>query len=243
MATDLGELTALIDGLPEDLHRLAFTHTSWTDDRAESYERLEFLGDGVLGLAVAEELCRRHPHDDEGRLAKMRAHVVSRRSCAVVGRLLDLGARLERERSDRGVERAGLDTNRNVLANLCEATVGACFLAYGYAATAEAVVKAFQDVIDDAAAALERRGRGSRDDYKTELQERLARQGASVSYELVDAAGPPHRRRFVTAAVVDGATIGTGTGPSKKVAEQAAAREALGRLGEDDAPESSLRSG
>jgi ribonuclease-3 len=221
----LEDLGALIEALPDDLHRRVFTHTSWTEDRGESYERLEFLGDGVLGLAVAEELCRRFPDDDEGRLAKLRAHIVSRRSCAVVARLLDLGGALEREREARGLERAGLDTNRNVLAALCEAAIGACFLHHGYRATARAVIEAFEDRVTYADQAFV--------DHKTELQEQLARQGATVSYELVDAEGPAHRRRFTTAAVVDGQTLGVGTGPSKKVAEQAAAREALARLDPD----------
>src|ERR1700733_14529627 len=121
----MDELRALAKALPPELARRAFTHTSWTEDRAESYERLEFLGDGVLGLAVAEELCRRYPDAEEGRLAKLRAHVVSRRSCAVVARVLDLGAGLERERVRQNADGAGLDTNRNVLAALLEAVVGA----------------------------------------------------------------------------------------------------------------------
>jgi ribonuclease-3 len=216
------ELRELVAALPAELRRRAFTHTSWTEERAESYERLEFLGDGVLGLAVAEELCRRYPDYDEGRLAKLRAHIVSRRSCAVVARVLDLGAELEEARIRLGVERAHLDTNRNVLAELCEAAIGACFLGHGYERTAQAVVVAFEDRIRYADEAFV--------DHKTELQERLARQGASVSYVLDQTTGPAHRRRFTTSAVVDGTLLGTGTGPSKKASEQAAAREALQRL-------------
>src|SRR3954462_14804026 len=225
------DLGTLIAALPDDLRRRTFTHASWTEERAETYERLEFLGDGVLGLAVAEELLRRFPDDDEGRLAKLRAHVVSRRSCAVVARVLDLGALLERERELRGVDATRLGTNRNVLAELCEAAIGAVFLVHGYEVTAEAVIAAFGDRITYAAEAFV--------DHKTELQEQLARQGASVSYELVDAVGPPHRRRFTTAAVVDGARLGVGYGPSKKVAEQAAAREALARLAARGLPDPS----
>jgi ribonuclease-3 len=215
-------LGALIDALPDDLRRRAFTHASWGGDRAETYERLEFLGDGVLGLAVAEELCRRYPDADEGRLAKLRAHVVSRRSCAVVARLLDLGGRLEAERVRRGEESTGLDTNRNVLAELCEAAIGAAFLAVGYEETSRAVVASFDERITYASEGFV--------DHKTELQELLARQGASVSYPLVDTNGPAHRRRFTSAAVVAGESVGLGTGSSKKAAEQAAAREALQRL-------------
>jgi ribonuclease-3 len=218
----MDELRALVTALPPELARRAFTHSSWTEDRAESYERLEFLGDGVLGLAVAEELCRRFPGAEEGRLAKLRAHVVSRRSCAVVARVLDLGAGLERERERRQLESAGLGTNRNVLAALLEAVVGASFIAYGYERTASAVVDAFRERISYASETYV--------DHKTELQEQGARRGRSVSYELMDSEGPPHRRRFTTVALVDGVVLGTGSGPSKKMSEQAAAREALSRL-------------
>jgi ribonuclease III len=220
----MDELRALVSALPPEIARRAFTHASWTEDRAESYERLEFLGDGVLGLAVAEELCRRFPDAEEGRLAKLRAHVVSRRSCAVVARVLDLGADLERERERRQLESAGLGTNRNVLAALLEAVIGACFVAHGYERTASAVVDAFRERISYASETYV--------DHKTELQEQGARQGRSVSYELMESEGPPHRRRFTTVALVDGVVLGTGSGPSKKMSEQAAAREALGRLGE-----------
>jgi ribonuclease-3 len=221
----MDELRALVEALPPELSRRAFTHSSWTEDRAESYERLEFLGDGVLGLAVAEELCRRFPDAEEGRLAKLRAHVVSRRSCAVVARMLDLGADLERERERRQLESAGLGTNRNVLSALLEAIVGAAFVEFGYERTASAVVDAFRDRISYASETYV--------DHKTELQEQGARRGRSVSYALMDSEGPPHRRRFTTVALVDGVVLGTGSGPSKKISEQAAAREALARLDEE----------
>jgi ribonuclease-3 len=215
-------LRTLFSALPEELRRRALTHASWTEQRVRSYERLEFLGDGVLGLAVAEELCRLHPDADEGRLAKLRAHIVSRRSCAVVARMLDLGADLERERIAGGFEAAGLETNRNVLAALCEAAIGAVFTEHGYAATAAAVVDAFAGRIAYAEQGFV--------DHKTELQEELARQGSSVSYRLVQSSGPPHRRRFESEAVVGDTVLGSGSGSSKKASEQLAARDALTRL-------------
>jgi ribonuclease-3 len=218
----MDELRALVAALPPELAHRAFTHTSWTEDRAESYERLEFLGDGVLGLAVAEELCRRYPDAEEGRLAKLRAHVVSRRSCAVVARVLDLGSEFERERERRNADRAGLGTNRNVLAALLEAVIGAAFVEFGYDRTAAAVVDAFHERIAYASETYV--------DHKTELQEQGARQGRSVSYALMESTGPPHRRRFTTVALVGGVAYGTGSGPSKKASEQAAAREALARI-------------
>src|SRR5262245_65614131 len=86
-----GSLLALIQALPRERLSHAFTHASWAPSRADSYERLEFLGDSVLGLAIAEELYDRFPNEAEGRLAKIRAHVVSRHSCAIVGKKLGLG--------------------------------------------------------------------------------------------------------------------------------------------------------
>lgn len=220
-----GALLGLIRELPVERLRHAFTHASWSASRAESYERLEFLGDSVLGLAIAEELYERFPEHAEGRLAKIRAHVVSRQSCAVVGRRLGL--------SELFAEHAGavdpdelsrLAANRNVLAALVEACLGALYLEHGFEAIREPIVTAFRDRIDYA---LE-----GHVDFKTELQEELARRGLSVVYSVLDVEGPPHDRRFTCAATVGGDVRGTGHGASKKAAEQAAAREALEKLAE-----------
>ena len=214
-------LATLVERLPDELRRRAFTHSSWVDERVQSYERLEFLGDCVLGLAVAEELYRRAPGVDEGRLAQQRAYVVSRPSCALVARSLDLATAFEAERARRGAEMR-IEPSRNVLAALCESVIGAAFLHHGYRETADAVVEAFRERIEF--------GEQGFVDHKTELQERLARQGASVSYRLMEATGPAHRRSFTSAAVLGDAIIGTGEGPSKKASEQAAAEEALLRV-------------
>jgi ribonuclease-3 len=211
-------LAALLERLPEDLRRRAFTHSSWVGERVQSYERLEFLGDCVLGLAVAEELYRRAPDVDEGRLAQQRAYVVSRSSCALVARAVGLTEPFEQERARRGAE-SRIEPSRNVLAALCESVIGAAFLHFGYRETAVAVVEAFHERIEYAEQGFV--------DHKTELQERLARQGASVSYRLMESTGPAHRRSFTSAAMLDDAIIGTGEGPSKKASEQAAAQEAL----------------
>jgi ribonuclease III len=213
-------LATLVERLPDELRRRAFTHSSWVDERVQSYERLEFLGDCVLGLAVAEELYRRAPDVDEGRLAQQRAYVVSRSSCAIVARSLDLAAEFERERERLKATR--IEPSRNVLAALCESVIGAAFLHHGYRETADAVVEAFDERIEY--------GEEGFVDHKTELQERLARQGASVSYRLMETTGPAHRRTFTSAAVLGDAVIGTGEGPSKKASEQAAAQEALLRV-------------
>jgi ribonuclease III len=202
-----------------------FTHTSWAPDRASSYERLEFLGDSVLELAVARELYERYPDFTEGQLAKIRSHVVSRASCAVVSGELGLGDRMAERASDAVPqdELERLSTNRNVLAALLEAALGALFLEYGFERIEDAVVGAFADRIEYA--------RTTYVDHKTELQETLARLGHSVTYTVLDVEGPPHDRTFTCAAVIDGEETGVGKGPSKKAAEQEAAREALAKLG------------
>jgi ribonuclease-3 len=224
-ARTLGEL---IDALPPERAAAVFTHSSWAADRTASYERLEFLGDSVLELAIARTLYDRFPEFSEGRMAKVRSHVVSRASCAVVSRELALGNRL-REQEGLPVEEAGrLSRNRNVLAALLEAAIAAVYLEHGFEHVAPAVVAAFEPRIEYALT--------SHVDHKTELQETLARLGRSVSYTVLDVEGPPHDRSFTAAAIIDGEVAGTGTGRSKKDAEQAAAQEALARTaGEEEA--------
>jgi ribonuclease III len=206
-----------------------YTHTSWAAERASSYERLEFLGDSVLELAVARALFDRYPEFTEGRLAKVRSHVVSRQSCAVVARQLDLGRHL----LERGVEippdeLERLSRNRNVLAALLEAALAALFLEHGFERIEQPIVDAFEGRIEYALT--------GHVDFKTELQEALARRGQSVSYSVLDVQGPPHDRRFTCAATIDGEQLGAGSGASKKAAEQEAAKQALAALGiEEDA--------
>jgi ribonuclease-3 len=201
-----------------------YTHASWASDRASSYERLEFLGDSVLELAVARALYDRYPEFTEGRLAKIRSHVVSRQSCAVVARQLELGNRLlERGADIPADELERLSKNRNVLAALLEAALAALFLEHGFERIEQQIVAAFDPRIEYALT--------SHVDYKTELQEALARRGQAVSYAVLDVEGPPHDRRFTCSAVIDGDQVGVGTGESKKAAEQEAAKQALVSLG------------
>jgi ribonuclease III len=216
----LGEL---IDSLPPERAASAFTHASWAPERINSYERLEFLGDSVLELALADHLYTRFPDYDEGQMAKIRSHVVSRASCAIVARELDLGARLLAEPDAPSDELERLSRNRNVLAAVLEAALAALYLEYGFEPVAPAIVQAFEGRIDYALT--------NQVDHKTELQETLARRGRSVGYVLLNAEGPAHSRTFTSAAVIDGEEAGVGRGPSKKAAEQNAAREALLRLG------------
>jgi ribonuclease III len=179
----------------------------------------------VLELAVARALYDRFPEFSEGRLAKIRSHVVSRASCAEVARDLDLGRRLAEQAGSAiaADELERLTANRNVLAALLEAALAALFLEHGFEPIEEAIVGAFDERIDYAAT--------NHVDYKTELQEVLARRGRQVGYSVVEVDGPPHDRRFTCAAIIDGDQAGVGVGPSKKAAEQEAARQALAALG------------
>src|SRR6476659_7153647 len=144
-------LRALIDGLPEELRLLAFTHTSWVGRRDKSYERLEFLGDSVLGLVIAHHLYARFPESPEGDLAKVRAHVVSRASCAAVAVDLRLDDDVRARGAELGaarVEIEGLSRSPGVLAAITEAVVGAAYLDRGVDGVAEPVVDALSGGIE-----------------------------------------------------------------------------------------------
>jgi ribonuclease-3 len=177
----------------------------------------------VLELAIARTLYDRFPDFNEGQMAKLRSHVVSRASCAIVAEELGLGERLrESPTALPGEQLERLARNRNVLAALLEAALAAVYLEHGFEEVEHAVVEAFEALIQFALT--------NQVDHKTELQERLARSGHSVSYVLLDAEGPPHDRMFTAAAVIDGREAGVGRGSTKKDAEQIAAQEALAGL-------------
>ncbi len=214
----------MIATLPAERLENVFTHSSWAPDRASSYERLEFLGDSVLELAIARSLFDRYPDFSEGRLAKVRSHVVSRASCAVVARELELGDRLGEYAQDIPAEELDrLKLNRNVLAALLEAALAAIYLEHGFEVVEAPIVDAFTPRIEYALT--------THVDHKTELQEALARLGKSVTYTVLEVDGPPHDRRFTCAAVIDGEQAGVGVGRSKKAAEQEAASKALETIG------------
>jgi ribonuclease III len=219
------ELGQLIDSLPDELARKALTHSSWIDERADSYGRLAFLGDSVLGLGVASELFDRFGREDIGRLTKIQNQAVSGRACAEVAEALGLETRLHEAGADApesGIEVDVLLSSERAVSSIVEALIGACYIAYGYERTATAVVRAFGPQIDFAAE--------TSIDFKSELQELLAQRGSRVSYEVTEAAGPAHDRRFEVAARIDEEVAGTGSGRSKKAAEQAAAEQALERV-------------
>jgi ribonuclease-3 len=218
-------LRGLLDELPEEVGAPVFTHASWSDRRSESYERLAFLGDSVLALSVSAHLYPRlnAEHFGAGRLTKIRAQAVSGRSCRAVAERLDIPARLLAAAPDQALPATEtLVRAERVLASVIEAVIGACFIAFGYERTSVAVVEAFTPEIEDA---LERSV-----DFKSTLQEFLARRGTVVVYDVVQEEGPPHDRVFSVSALVGGEELGRGRGRSKKDAEQEAAQAALGAL-------------
>jgi len=215
-------LRDLLERLDPESAAPVFRHSSWTAKRSESYERLAFLGDSVLSLAVSTHLFPRLDPDryGPGRLTKIRAQAVSGRSCRVVAERLGVPERL-REAAPANAA-SGVDalvSTERVLASVIEAVIGAIYLQFGYEATAMAVVEAFAPQIEEA---LERPV-----DFKSALQERLARRGDIVEYAVVGEQGPPHDRTFRVSASVRGQELARGVGRSKKDAEQEAAQLAL----------------
>ena len=218
---ETGETLAdLLDEIPSDLARQAFSHASWTRPRSESYERLAFLGDAVLALAVSSHLYPLLAEYGVGRLTKVRAQAVSGAACAEVA--LDLGVpeRL-REQAPEGDERGfeSLIASERVLSSVTAAVIGAVYLGLDYDRVADPVVAAFADQIDEAL--------NHSADFKSVLQVRVARRGAVVGYAGVEETGPPHDRHFVIAARVKGREVGRGEGRTKKTAEQEAAAQGL----------------
>ena len=202
-----------------------FTHASWSERHSDSYTRLAFLGDSVLGLAITSHLYPRLEAEryGAGRLTKIRAQTVSGASCRGVAERLGVPDRLRAAAPDGGAD-AGLLQTERVLASVVEAVIGAVYIQNGYDVTAAAVVDAFAPEVEQALTFPH--------DFKSTLQERLAQRGAVVDYVVTAELGPPHEREFHVAALVDGQEVGQGAGRSKKHAEQMAARLALDDLDE-----------
>ena len=216
------KLAALLDGLAPELAHNVFTHASWTTKRSASYERLAFLGDSVLSLAITSHLFPSLEAErfGAGQLTKIRAQTVSGRSCRAVAERLGVPGRLTAAAPPAVAATVpALIATERVLASVIEAVIGAVYLTFGYERVAEAVVEAFAPEL---AEALEHPV-----DFKSALQEQLARRGAIVSYVVVSEQGPPHDRTFTVSARIEQEEIGTGAGRSKKDAEQAAAQAAL----------------
>jgi ribonuclease-3 len=218
-------LAELIGELPEDLRRRALTHSSWTEEQPQSYERLAYLGDSVLALAVAAGIYERFPEVDAGGLTRIHNQAVSGASCAEVGRELGVPAMLAdaEPEAEEAIPAKVLLAGSRPLPEVTEALIGACFLAFGFERVASAIGAAFKAQIENAVEAPV--------DAKSALQELLARRGTRVTYVVTGESGPAHQRTFEVEAAVDGEPVGTGDGRSKKAAEQMAAEEALKRLG------------
>ena len=201
----------------------ALTHPSYANESRDSIphnERLEFLGDAVLELASSTYLYKHFPHCSEGELTKMRASLVQSDTLARLARRLHLGRHL---RLGHGELRGGGADRQNNLENVFEAVIGAVYLDRGWESARDYVCTQLVPEIGNVQPAQ------VRCDYKTTLQEHVQKdRHMSVAYELVGESGPDHDKRFTTRVLVGGETLGEGTGPSKKKAEQQAAVLGIG---------------
>jgi ribonuclease-3 len=199
------------------LLELALTHRSYSYEAGglPTNERMEFLGDSVLGLVVTDELYEKFPDLDESRLSPLRSGVVNMRALAQIAREINLGQHL---RIGKGEEATNGRDKNSILADSFEALVGAIYLDHGYTKTAEVVLKLLRPVIDSAQSS------GSALDGKTALQELAASLGlTSPEYEIGES-GPDHDKSFTAIAILSGQRYPQGVGKSKREAEQAAAK-------------------
>ena len=202
---------------------LAFTHRSFAYESGskETNERLEFLGDSVLGLIVTESLYKRYPDFDESRLSPLRSGVVNMRALADIARGLELGSHI---RLGKGEEVTGGRDKNSLLADALEALIGAIYLQFGFAKCSEIVEKLITPTMDSAVA------RGAGLDGKTALQELAAALGKGAPEYVVSEEGPYHDKNFTATAMLAGQVLSQGSGKSKREAEQVAARGAYEAL-------------
>jgi ribonuclease-3 len=215
----------------ESLLRLALTHPSVAHEQGspvQHNQRLEFLGDAVLQLALTRELYERFPDFDEGPLTKARAKLVNRRALGTHGRILDLGAHLV---LSRGEDSHGGRERSSALADACEAIIGAIFLDGGYETAREFILREFGGGVTELSALP------TLENPKGELQEFLQARGPEPPrYHVVSASGPDHDRVFECTVQHAGAELARGTGKSKKAAESEAALAALNKLRAEATP-------
>jgi len=212
--------------LSPELLELALTHRSYAYENGglPTNERLEFLGDSVLGVVITETLYRAHPDLSEGRLAKLRAAVVNARALAEVARTIGLGPYIL---LGKGEESTGGHDKASILADTVEAVIGATFLSGGHENAADLIHLLFDPLLE-AAAAL-----GAGLDWKTSLQEFCAEHDLGVPTYLIEDEGPDHMKTFTAQVRVADRLHGHGIGRSKKEAEQQAAESAYGTLVEE----------
>ena len=230
----MAQLDALEEGLgvsfrDPDLLRLAMVHSSYLNENPgafqESNERLEFLGDAVVGLAVAHRLHQLFPQRPEGDLTALRSELVRAETLARAAESLGLGRHLY---LGRGEEEGGGRERQSNLAAGFEALVGALFLDQGYDVAADAVMRSLDADLAEVGQS------GFPKDPKSLLQEVVqGRGGESPAYRVVHVEGKDHARRYTSEVLVSGEVLGRGTGGRKAVAEQEAAKEALGALEQD----------
>lgn len=209
--------------LPDDALELALTHRSYAYEHGglPTNERLEFLGDSVLGIVITDQLYRDHPDLPEGQLAKLRASIVNMHALAAVGTALGLGELLL---LGRGEELTGGRHKASIVSDAVEALLGALYLEHGLETVRAVILRLFHELMT----AAPRLGAGL--DWKTSLQELSASSGTGVPSYEVDETGPDHDKTFTARAVVGGAVLGAGTGHTKKQAEQLAAAQAYRAL-------------
>jgi len=209
--------------LDAELLERALTHRSYAYENGglPTNERLEFLGDSVLGVVVTETLYLTHPDLSEGRLAKLRAAVVNARALAGVGSAIGLG---EHVKLGRGEEATGGRLKASILSDTVEAVIGAVHLSGGFEVSAEVVHRLFDPLIEAASAM------GAGLDWKTSLQELAAEHSLGVPEYVIADEGPDHMKTFTAQVRVADRLYGNGTGRSKKEAEQAAAETAYGEI-------------
>ena len=218
----LHELEGKLGYTFSDLHLLdtALTHSSYANEQGPGHkynERLEFLGDSILGMMVADHLYRNFPDRPEGELTRMRADMVCEQSLALIANRIGLGGFLL---LGHGEERFGGRNRNSILADAVESVIAACYLDGGYDAALK-FVNTF--VLVDIPVVKFHNA-----DYKTALQEKVQqKKNQTLSYQLVGEEGPDHDKRFRVEVLLNGSPIGSGTGTSKKRAEQDAARVAL----------------
>lgn len=203
----------------QELLKTALTHSSYANEhRGVSNERLEFVGDSVLGLVTASWLFTNYPDMPEGKMTRLRAELVCEQSLREVAERLDLGTYLL---LGKGEEASGGRTRPSILADCVEALIAAMYLDGGMEPAARFITGNILTKLSDSAASLQR-------DWKTELQELIQRHpGRSLSYSMIGESGPDHMKSFTAAVSMNGSVIGSGEGRTKKEAEQAAARAAL----------------
>ncbi len=225
---DLSELQQILGVLFKDISRLeqALVHSSYVNENPElspvSNERLEFLGDAVLGLIVAEKLYQDYPQFEEGEMTRLRADLVRRETLARIAGDINLGSYLY---LGKGEEAGGGRRKPANLASALEAVVAAIFIDQGLTGTRICILKLMKAEIEKVTGP----GRGA--DYKSELQHIIqSRQQETPVYQVIEAAGPEHGRTFTVEVRLGNSALGRGSGKSKKAAETEAARAALERI-------------